>query len=474
MFDEDDQESIWRCNEIENVYLAGSACCRVENMTRRFRAAYPGLTTASLFQRLCRIREGKVDRSVILASLLALCSGAAHAQTLRLIEAPLDLPLGVPNSFNLHVADQVTNDDNLFRVPKNFSLEPLLGDKDSRGDVINLVSAGFDGHWIRGRQVVLYSADAGKEFFNRHPTLNNTTATADVTWNWAASSIINGDLGVDYAKLLGGFTNTRRFDKDVINRTTIFADGKWDVGPIFSLFGGARRLKVDNSSPDRKVDSISLTTANIGGQFAFAATNSVGVEYQRSNGTYVNRVFVPGLLNSDPDFHDDSGLILLKYAPGTQLTLDARAGYLKRQYENDPDGDFSGNVWSATLNWQPSVKTRVVATAYRDLHAYLEAQSNYFVAVGEGITPTWIPTEKITVGLQLTWEHQAYISSSANQVTSFAERRDEVVAQQLQITYVPITALTINLAYRNEKRSSNQADFSYDDRVATAKAVFKF
>jgi Putative beta-barrel porin 2 len=408
------------------------------------------------------------------STLLAFASGAAQAQTLRLIEAPVELPLGVPNSFDLHVAEQITNDDNLFKVPKNFPLGTLLGKDDARGDVVNLVSAGFDGHWIRGRQVVLYTADLGKEYFKQHPSLDNTTAAANVTWNWAATSLLNGDLGVDYARLLGGFTNTRRFDKDVINRRTIFADGKWDVGPIVSVFGGVRQQKVDNSSQDRKGDSISLTTANVGGLFSFAATNSVGIEYQRSDGNYVNRVFVPGEPNSDPDFHDDSGLVLLKYAVGSVATLDARAGYLKRQYVSDTSGNFSGDVWSATFNWQPSVKSRLVVSAYRDLHAYLEAESNYFVAVGESIAPTWIPTEKITVQLLLTWEHQSYIASADNVITTFAARKDNVSAQQIVLTYVPIEAININLAYKNEKRASNDNDFSYDDRSATAKIVFKF
>jgi len=43
-------------------------------------------------------------------------------------------------------------------------------------------------------------------------------------------------------------------------------------------------------------------------------------------------------------------------------------------------GNYSGGTWRATVRWQPSAKTEIDIGGWRELQAYIDAQSDYFVS----------------------------------------------------------------------------------------------
>jgi hypothetical protein len=138
---------------------------------------------------------------------------------------------------------------------------------------------------------------------------------------------------------------------------------------------------------------------------------------------------------------------------------------VRRNYPNAAIGNFTGATGRGTLNWHPGAKTAVAITGWRDLNAYIDAQSNYFVTRGASITPSWAPTEKITTSVAVSWERQNYIGSNPT-VAAGPARLDTVKSVQASATYMPSRALELDISYRREQRDSNQASLTYVDNLA--------
>jgi hypothetical protein len=166
---------------------------------------------------------------------------------------------------------------------------------------------------------------------------------------------------------------------------------------------------------------------------------------------------------------------LLKYAPTEKTTLNASAGYLKRDYPNASSslGTFSGDIWRLSVQWQPTEKTQLNFAAWHDLAAFLYAQSDYFVQKAERITALWAATEKLTLSTGVTISNQDYIGSSLSSLT-FGSRHDRVTSEQTSIVYSPRRALSVNFSYRYEQRTSNQAQYKYNDNLVNAGLTYQF
>ena len=87
--------------------------------------------------------------------------------------------------------------------------------------------------------------------------------------------------------------------------------------------------------------------------------------------------------------------------------------------------------------------------------------------------PKWAATEKIAVTVSLIYEDQDYIGVTQSEL-SLGTRRDKLATSQVTLTYTPFTFLIFDFGYAYEKRESNEAQFQFNDNVASAKVTVKY
>jgi hypothetical protein len=133
-------------------------------------------------------------------------------------------------------------------------------------------------------------------------------------------------------------------------------------------------------------------------------------------------------------------------------------------------------VWSAALQWSPTESTQIVLQRFRELKAHLDAESDHFVATGEGVQATWFPIAKIGLSLLVSREDQRYIGADAE--TDFDElvdaRRDKPLSGSFRLTYTPRERASFEVSYRQETRESNRLRFDYDAAAVTVAGELKF
>jgi len=210
----------------------------------------------------------------------------------------------------------------------------------------------------------------------------------------------------------------------------------------------------------------------MGFDFVTNIEDTIGMDYRYTDSRYTNGIALSSTTFA-PDYRDERLRLLVKRALSEKTSIDLTAGYLKRTYGNTFIGSFKGPIWSGTLGWQPTDKTQLLASTWRNLRAYLTDQTYYYRSTGVSLSPVWNATEKINMSLLISRESQSYIGSSPIGGGQ-PGRRDTVNAQVASITYTPMRALILDVSYRHEQRDSNQRLRTYTDELASAGVKFVF
>jgi hypothetical protein len=379
----------------------------------------------------------------------------------------------IGDTWDVYATDQVIYDDNLYRLPSGLiNITALIGPSGAPQDHINTTSVGADVHWVLGRQSIDVNALADKNDFSRNENLNNSAGSGKAVWNWRVGGYFSGTAGLDYYSSLAGFGYTGYLGRDLIDRSDYFGTAHYQIGPRWSIFGGITESDITHSAKPEQIYDYHLKSGSGGIEYATAVNNTIGLQYQYSDARFPQGILLNGVPFAQ-DYDDESTQLLLKYALTEKTLINASAGYLKRNYPDSMIGSFSGDVWRATVQWQPTDKTQISMIVYRQLQAYLEAESNYFVDTGGTLAPAWVPTERLSVSVTLSWDDENFIPSSLNAL-DVESRHDKVSSQTAAVIYTPIRPLAFNFSYRYEQRSSNDPFFKYDDKVAAVGVTFKW
>jgi opacity protein-like surface antigen len=410
-------------------------------------------------------------RRVTIGALLAFCSSAfADPPDFRMTT---DSPItrDSPSATEFFIADQFTYDDNLYRLPSNTDVTSVAGPLATRADSFNSVSLGGNGRWFSDIQALSFNFRADDNRFIHNDSLDNVSGKGNLEWDWRLGTYWSGEAGVSYVRALANFADTGYYARDVVQREDYFGNFRFQAGPHWSLYGGFIGADTSQTAVPEQPFNFNSKAGNAGIEFATSSSNTVDLEYRYTSADFPQEFDLNGApFNSD--YKEQTARILLKYVFSAATELDASAGYLKRDYPESRFATFSGDIWRAALQWQPTDQLQWVLTGWRQLTAYVDAESDYFVSNGVSLTPTWIATQSLKLSLTVSRENHDYISSSPSTI-AFVSRRDKLTSGLGGLIYAPKDSLLFNLTCRYNKRDSNQAQFQFNDTLATASVTYK-
>jgi hypothetical protein len=380
----------------------------------------------------------------------------------------------------LSASDNYTFDNNIYRLPASITdltTLPGIGRNPSRQDSIDSVTGGLNAEWLSGARQSLdvdLRADYNKYF--RNSDLDNVSTSDRVAWNWGLSDALSGRVGADYSRLLGGFANTQVYSRDTVNRSDVFASLRYQVGPRWGVFGGLLGTTYSVTAAQATFNNSKSKGVDVGFDYS-TEINRIGFDYRYNDARAPNSAIVNGVL-FDPDYREDRARVLFRYAISEKTVLDASAGYLKRDYPSTAIGSFSGEIWRAALQWQPTPKTQLLVGVWQQLDADLTSQTDYFVDKGVSLTPQWIASEKLTFSVALSRDTQNYIGSNPVgpiPIDFIAQaRHDTLTSETGSLIYTPNSAILLTFSAAYAKRDSNIPQFQYNDFQATANITYRF
>lgn len=408
------------------------------------------------------------NRRNILVAATVVAVGPAFAE---FVPQPPDLGPNDVNVLHPFVAFEETYDSNLFRLPTGFigSISPILPNA-SASDYISSGTLGAVGQWDIGRQAINLSARVDENLFAHNDDLNFTSVDASLIWDWRAGSHFSGMLQEIYDRTLTSFGETRFLGKDLVSSNEALLSGRYQIGPRWAFYGDVRGSAVHHSAEGADYNNFQNRAGDAALEYATDVDDVFTFKYSYVKLTFPNL----SLVSSTPlDYNENAERFFVRYAFTEKTSIDAYVGYLSRKYPTSSFGTYGGDVWRIALKWQATDKTQATVMAWHELHAYIDAESDYFVAKGFSLTPSWQASEKVNLSLLAQYEDQDYIGSSTSVIVS-GERHDKIKSGQLTARYIPRSPVTILLNVRRDLRSSNQFRFTYNDTLANLSAVYKF
>ena len=402
------------------------------------------------------------------------------------MQPPPGLPADAVNTIQLYLADQVNYDDNLYRVPPGTVGVPLGANaNDSQTDVVNSTTFGSQGRWDIGRQEVDLDLRADENRFKRNTSLDYVSANAVGTLNWHAADAFSGQVRSYYDRSLASFSETRFTGKDIITSLEELGYGRYQVGPHWAVYGQVRGSYTNHSATIAQFNDFHEKAGYVGAEYATDVNDLFALEYQ-----YVDITFKPNvaLAAGAYDYGENTEKFIVNYALSDKTSINAYVGSLQRKYPVSGVNSYAGGIWRVSFNWAATGKSNVGVSAWHELHAYVDAESNYFVAQGVSLAPTWTATEKLSFILQTSYEKENFIGNSGSEVTGLfvpggvngvavvpvGVRVDKVNAEQLTLRYVPRDAWVVTVVARHEKRESTQYIFSFNDNVFSGSLTYRF
>jgi Putative beta-barrel porin 2 len=375
-----------------------------------------------------------------------------------------------PNNVDFFVADQFNFDDNLYRLPAYVDVTSVAGPMATRQDGFNSFTLGGNGRWFSDSQTFGLDLRADDNRYVHNNSLDNISGRGNLDWDWRLASLWSGEVGVSYYRGLANFADTGYYARDVVQRADYFGSIRYDIGPHWAVYGGFIGADTTHSAQAEQLYDFHSKAGNAGIELATSSQNTLTFDYRYTDATFPQDFVLNGApFNSD--YKEETTRVILKYVFSVATELDASAGYLRREYPQASFATFSGDIWKAALQWQPTDHLQFVLTGWRQLTAYVEAESNYFVSTGVALAPAWIVADTLTLSVGVSHENHDYIPSSPSDLT-YTTRLDKLTTGQARLSYTPTSSLTFKLAVIYEQRQSNEPQFQFNDTLATASVTY--
>ena len=360
--------------------------------------------------------------------------------------------------FHLRALAGVERESNVLRVPRG-----------GTADTAAILGVGARADLRRGLQRIRADVEANRYQYDRDSSLNYNILNYALAWDWSITPRFHGVLGADRKQYREVATDPVALVNRISRRTerAELLEAVYEAGAAWRLLGSASHTKASSTDAATWDASPDINSARIGVGYERASGASWYVRHRRGDGEYTD----PGAGASQVDFKEDETDFLLRLPVSGKTSVDARVGRLERRHEGDAARDFSGIVGSATVAWQVTGKTRVVAGVGRDLSATGQPTGGHVRSDRFFVGPAWKPTAATAVNVR--YDHVSREWKGVPAASREAGRDETVRALSANLEWQPRRWVALSVYVRAERlRSSLDTGYSNNTVGAALKGFF--
>ena len=360
------------------------------------------------------------------------------------------------DGLKLNAGYSFLHDSNLFRLSDNADARGLTG-RSSNAESIGIASVGLA--WTKN-----YSLQKFDLSFNlvdyRYRNFDYLSFTANnykANWLWSLTPRLRGVASSERTEVLNSFADFQGVNQrnTRVNLKTRL-DGEYELDGVWRVLGGLSRSSQTNEAPVVAGDDTRTTAINGGARHVFSSGSSMSYVYSIAQGRYTKREISPLL---DDRFKQQNHELRLNWLFSGKSSADVSAAYVQRHHPNVAQRDFSGLVTRASLQWNWSEKTLLVADFNRELEAYQTNDSNYTQTHRVSLGPVWKITPKVTMRLRHDFANVDYRGQPSNLPAS--QRADKVNESLVSLDWRPANSLLLSGSVQHSRRSSNQTNLDF-------------
>jgi exopolysaccharide biosynthesis operon protein EpsL len=373
------------------------------------------------------------------------------------------------DGLKLNAAYSLSHDSNLFRLSDSSDARLLTG-RSSSAESIGIASVGLA--WTKSYSLQKFdlSFNVVDYRYRNFDYLSFTANNYKADWLWSLTPRLRGLASSERTEVLNSFADFQGLNQRntrVNLRTRV--DGEFELDGVWRLLGGVSRSSQTNEAPVVAGDDTRTTAINGGTRYVFASGSSMSYLYSMAQGRYTKREISPLL---DDRFKQQNHELRLNWLFSGKSSADVSAAYLERRHPHVPVRDFSGLVTRASLQWNWTDKTLLVADFNRELAAYQTNDSNYTQTHRFTLGPVWKITPKVTMRLRHDFSNVDYRGQPSNLPAS--QRTDKINESQVALDWRPARSLLLSGSLAHSRRSSNQNNLDFRSTQANLTAQLSY
>jgi exopolysaccharide biosynthesis operon protein EpsL len=363
-------------------------------------------------------------------------------------------------------------DNNLFRLPGGINPLPLVG-KSARDDRITTATLGINFK----KAYSLQQFEAGYEHIsNRYATYDFLDHEADNlrgAWRWYLTPRLAGNLTANRTQALVSFGDYRNYGtKNLRTSTTVRADADWNIfRDGWHLLGGIDRSRSSNSQIFIQDEGSVVTSADLGLRYVFPSSNWIDFVSRSGRGSYLGRNLDP-VNQLDDGFREQRNEMRIYWQVYGKSLIEGSLGYLARDNNHYASRDFSGGVGRLKWTWTPTGKLALLVSWQRDMAAYTDATSSYYLQDIYSIAPMWQVSSKVR--LSLKFDHNTRDFRGPVTLLPVIARHERSNSAQFSAEWTPLRALSVSGYIVEDRREASQTGYGYEDRIVGANVRLDF
>jgi exopolysaccharide biosynthesis operon protein EpsL len=354
------------------------------------------------------------------------------------------------NAFQLRAGAGVEHDSNVLRSSSN-----------AQADTVANASVGLKFDRRYSLQRLRADVEAATYRYQDQDQLNYSTLNYNAAWDWSFTPKLHGTISADrkqYQDVTTQPTPGTAAGTNVVGRRTErteLAEGVYELGAAWRALAGVSHSSVKTTEPISYDGSPTVRSTYVGAGYELASGSSITGRFRHGNGEYTS-LTTGGAGTGGVGFHENEADVLVKWPVTAKTTFEGRVGRLERTHPGAPLRDFSGFVGDATVNWEITGKTRLLAQLAHDLSA------SGFDLIGSGghvesnrffVQPTWNATAQTAVNLRYQYVRRSWEDVPAG--SPDVGRHENVQSVGVGVDWAPRPKITVSASIRNERQKSN-------------------
>lgn len=373
-------------------------------------------------------------------------------------------------------AENVTYDSNVFRLPGDVDPGPIIGSS-SRSDWSSTTSLGVTADLPYSQQRFQVDARGFATRFDRFGDLDYNGYNARANWLWALTSAVTGEVGASQSRTLSSFANMLVRQRDLVTSRNGWANGAWLVTPSWRVHGALTATREEHSTELRRAQDLERGSAEAGLSYVNAQDNRLGVAFRTEHGRRPHSITLapgtdgtvidvpggqlveaPGGIEFNNEYDQRGVGVILHWVASGHSTIDARADYIKREYDQFTARNYSGPTFTGSWTWTPTAKLTFVTTAQRDIGPVEDINTSFVLVKGISFKPRWAITEKVAFTGNLDWSRWDYRGDPL--LGGNFQHRIQAVG--LGVSWRPLRKILFQAGWQHEKRESTRPLSDYD------------
>ena len=375
--------------------------------------------------------------------------------------------------FNLEAGINLTQDNNLFRLPDSLNPSNFGINGTKRSDTITSEYIGFVVDQPIGLQKLHLEAVVDENKYHNYGYLNGRTTNYNGYWQLAFTPELTGKLSSNRTQTAAGFTSYQTYNaRNIITTENTGLNLNWSPLGNWHLITNFSDITYVSSINSTSIQSYDSKVIEGGINYVFPSGANLALLHDHTTGSIRSQIL--DVVNQlDTGYLENADKVTLNWPITGKSLINAQIGFDDRQYDHFTSRNYSGSTGNISYTQDITNKINLSVNAVRTYNAWIGQAESYNIRDAKSLQALWQTTSKLTFKARLDSYRQDYRQPIPG-VIVLIPRLDNGLTHTLELDYAPLSTISVVASIARDRRGSTIGSWNYNDTSINLSINAKF